>query len=106
MMVVHIFGFDEEEVKRIERSGSARRIKRAWIKRGYQFQLSLYGALTSMETGESGYCRIEVLLNCPWTERIVHLIYDFFQALKPPSPYSIWIYDQARDALKQVGSYK
>lgn len=101
-----IFKFDAEEVKRIAESGAAKRVKREWILKGYKHQLSLYGALKNRETGESGYSRIEVLMNVPWTQRVVHLIYDFFQALKPPSPYSIWIYDHERDSVRQVGSYK
>lgn len=100
------FGFDEREIKRIEKTYGAKRIKREYIKKGYEFQLSLYGVLSDREKDESGYHRIEVLLNVPWTQRALHLIYDFMKALKPPSPYSIWIYDDSREAIKMVGSYK
>ena len=104
--VITFAHLDVEEIKRTAESGSAKRVKREWIKKGYEHQLSLYGALTNRETEETGYSRIEVLMNVPWSYRSVHLIYDFFQALKPPSPYSIWIYDHERDSVRQVGSYK
>lgn len=98
--------FDAEEIRRIDESGAAKSVKRHWIKAGYDQQFSLYGVVTNRETGESGYKRIEVLSNTPLTERIVLLIYGFFDYFKPESPYTIWVYDLARDSVKQVGAYK
>ena len=98
--------FDAEEIRRIDESGAAKRVKRHWIKEGYNAQFSLYGVVTDRETGESGYKRIAVLSNGGLTERIVDLIYEFFQYFKPESPYTIWIYDEDRDSVKQVGAYE
>ena len=96
---------DLEEIKRIDRSGSAKRVKREWIKKGYDQQMSLYGVLTNREEGESGYCRIEILANIPYSEKVVFLIYQFFLDFKPPRPYTIWIFNKDREALRQVGRY-
>lgn len=101
-----IWEFDAEEVKRIAESGSAKRVKREWIKKGYEYQLSLYGVLLHTEVGESEYKRIEVLMDVPWTEEALHLIYDFFKMFKPPSPYSIWLYNDERGAVTEVGRYE
>lgn len=98
--------FDAEEIKRIHESGSAKRTKREWIKRGYSELLSLYGVVTDVELDESGYKRIEILSNVLYTERIVLLLFDFFDYFKPVSPYTIWIYDRERDSIRQVGAYQ
>lgn len=96
---------DLEEIARIERSGSAKSVKREWIKKGYDQQMSLYGVLTDREADESGYCRIEILSNVLYSEKIVLLIYGFFNDFKPARPYTIWIYDGARESVLQVGRY-
>lgn len=96
---------DAEEIKRIEESGSAKRVKREWIKKGYDQQMSLYGVLTDSLQDESGYCRIEILSNVLYSEKIVFLIYQFFLDFKPARPYTIWIFDREREALSQVGRY-
>lgn len=98
--------FDAQEIKRIHESGSAKSVKRQYIKEGYEYQLSFYGVLANSETGEKGYCRIEVLSNTPYDERIVALIYEFFYDFKPSRPYSIWIYNKDRDSVKVVGRYR
>lgn len=98
--------FDADEVKRIHESGSAKSVKRKWIKEGYTWQLSLYGVLTDREQGESGYVRTEILSNEPYDEATLSMIYQFFHDLKLPTPYSIWIYDKGRDAVRRVGVYK
>ena len=98
--------FDAEEIRRIHESGSAKRTKREWIKQGYSELLSIYGVVTDAETGESGYKRIEILSNALYTERVVLLIYEFFDYFKPVSPYTIWVYDRDRDSVRQVGAYK
>jgi len=98
--------FDADEIRRIDESGAAKRVKRHWIKQGYDQQFSLYGVVTDGETGESGYKRIEILSDALLTERVIALIYHFFDYFKPESPYTIWIYDVSRDSIKQVGAYK
>lgn len=98
--------FDADEIKRIDASGGARRVKRKWIKDGYDQQFSLYGVVTDAETGESGYKRIEILSNTLLTERVLLNIHAFFEYFKPESPYTIWIYDEARESIKQVGAYE
>lgn len=96
---------DAEHLKQIAQSAGAKSTKRRWIKRGYDAQLSLYGVITDATTEESHYCRIEILSNTPYTERIVALVYGFFQQLKPSTSYTIWIYDHERQGLKEVGRY-
>ena len=98
--------FDVNEVKRIDMSGSSRRVKRQWIKEGYSHQMSLYGVAFDTETGGKGYKRIEILSNRPWTQHIVLAIYDWFSYMIPGSPYTIWIYDGPRDSISIVGRYE
>lgn len=98
--------FDADEIKRIHESGSAKSVKRQWIKEGYDQQLSLYGVITDREADESGYKRIEVLSNMIFNEVTLLLIYHFFKSFIPESPYTIWIYDKDRESVKQVGAYK
>lgn len=96
---------DVEHLKQVAQSGGAKSIKRRWIKEGYDAQLSLYGVLTDKTISENHYSRIEVLSNVPYNERTVALLYEFFKELKPPTSYSIWIYDAERDSVRQVGKY-
>lgn len=97
---------DSEHLKQIAQSAGAKSVKRRWIKKGFDKGLSLYGVITNKETDESYYSRIEVLSNTPYTERIIALLYDFLKELKPPTSYSIWVYDFKRDKVKQVGKYE
>lgn len=97
--------FDAQEIQRLEETASAKTTKRHWIKQGYDQQMSLYGVVTDHELGESGYKRIEILSNTPYTERIVHEIYYFFLYFKPAHPYTIFIYDKDRDSVREVGRY-
>ena len=98
--------FDADEIRRIHASGAAKSVKREWIKKGYDQQLSLYGVVTDGEEDESGYKRIEILSDALYSERIVALVFQFFEYFKPESPYTIWIYDESRDSMRQVGAYK
>jgi len=98
--------FDAEEISRIHESGAAKSVKREWIKNGYDQQMSLYGVVYDASTDEAGYKRIEILSDAIFNERIVTLIFKFFEYFKPESPYTIWIYSIERDSIKQVGSYK
>ncbi|TKJ36878.1 hypothetical protein CEE36_11365 [candidate division TA06 bacterium B3_TA06] len=98
--------FDADEIRRIHESGAAKRVKREWIKKGYDQQMSLYGVVTDEALDEAGYKRIEILSDTLYDDRIVALIFEFFQYFKPESPYTIWIHSTERDALKQVGAYK
>lgn len=68
--------------------------------------MSLYGAFTDKETGESRGLRIEILSNTPYTDRITHMILSMFEHIHPVSKYTIWIYDKDLDAIKCVGRYK
>lgn len=106
-MTMNIFtpAIDAEHLKKIAKSGGAKSIKRRWIKEGYDQGMSLYGVVTDLETKVSHYCRIEVLSNAEYNERVVALLYDFFKELKPPTSYSIWIYNADKDSVKQVGKY-
>jgi len=101
-----IVAFDAQQIKEIAESASSRTTKRRWIKEGYSHQLSLYGVNTDSEKGESSYKRIEVLSNTPWTERIVALLYEWFNYMVPGAAYTLWIYDVTRDSFKIVGEYK
>ena len=101
-----IWGFDAEEIRRIHESAGSKSVKRKWIKEGYQYQISIYGVLTHVEAEESEYKRIEILSDVPWTEEIITLIYHFFHRFKPPAPYSIWLYNDERGAVTEVGRYQ
>lgn len=98
--------FDVNEVKKMATSAGSRSMKRKWIKEGYSHLLSLYGVAVDAETGDRGYKRIEVLSNRPWTERVVLAIYEWFNYMIPGSPYTIWLYDGARDSITIVGRYE
>lgn len=98
--------FDAEEIKRIHESARAKSVKREWVKRGYDQQMSLYGVVTDEQLEESGYKRIEILSDVLYDDRIVALIFEFFDYFKPESPYTIWIYSKDRDSIRQVGAYK
>lgn len=102
----HLYRIDSEELKRIDASGSSRRVKREYLKKGYNIAMSLYGAFTNKETNESRGLRIEILSNTPYTDRITLMILSFFEHIHPVSKYTIWIYDKTLDALKCVGRYK
>lgn len=98
--------FDVNEVDKIAKSARSRLVKREWIKQGYSHQLSLYGVAFDATTGGKGYKRIEVLGTRPWTQRVVLGLYDWFTYMIPGSPYTIWIYDAARDSISIVGRYE
>ncbi|GAH02983.1 unnamed protein product [marine sediment metagenome] len=68
--------------------------------------MSLYGVLHDDEKDEDHYCRIEVLSDAPFKEKDVALIYDFFQMIKPTTAYSIWIYKNKTEEIKNVGRYR
>jgi hypothetical protein len=72
---------------------------------GYVHALSLYGVLTDKTSGRSEYRRIEVLSNVFWTDKIVELIYRFFQKIKPAKTYTIWLYSEKHKGLLLVGVY-
>lgn len=73
--------------------------------KGYVYALSFYGVLTDNTTGKSEYRRIEVVSNVFWTGEIIELIYRFFQKVKPPKIYTIWLYNKERRALSMVGAF-
>lgn len=95
-----------EELIRIDRSAGARSLKREYVKLGYDNQMSTYGVLRDKETGDLNSCRIEVLSNTSFTERIVFLIYQTLYQLKPQYHYTIFIYDKDRDAIRMIGAYE
>lgn len=103
--MLHLEDIDPEGLKRISNSPSSRSIKRAYIKQGYDQQMSFYGTLFNKETGKLHHCRIEVLSDVTYTERIVFLIYETFKTLKPPYNYTIWIYNHEKDSIQQVAKY-
>lgn len=105
-MVEFIDAIDVEHLKKIALSGSSKSVKRLWIKRGFDQQISLYGVLHDERDDSDHYCRIEVLSDVPYTEPIVALIYDFFQLIKPTTAYSIWIYSDERESVKNVARYR
>lgn len=104
--MTHLYRIDAEELKKIDKLGSSRRMKRIYIKQGYNITMSLYGAFTDTETNKSFGIRIEILSNTPYTDRITHMILSFFEHIHPKSNYTIWIYDKDKDALKCVGRYR
>ncbi|GAG68339.1 unnamed protein product [marine sediment metagenome] len=75
---------------------SSRRLKREWIKKGYNQQMSLYGVIFDQEIDDRSYKRIELLSNTPFTKEMFHLIRWFFQSFIPMKSYTIWIYDKDR----------
>ncbi len=97
--------FDADEIKGLEELAGAKTLKRHWIKEGYDQQMSLYGVVTNEALDESGYKRIEILSNTNYTEKIISLIYYFFRYFKPEAPYTLWIYDEALESIKEIGAY-
>lgn len=77
-----------------------RAIKRKYIKLGFVHQIALYGVLKNNETKAETYRRIDIMLNAPLTHESFTRIYDFFNYIKPPAKYSIWIYG---DEDKEIG---
>ena len=104
--VSHLYRIDAKELKRIDASSSSRRVKREYIKQGYNIAMSLYGAFTDRETDKSFGLRIEILSNVPYTEKITYMILSMFEHIHPVSRYTIWIYDGDKEAIKCVGRYK
>lgn len=96
---------DLEAVKRLQERGMSRHIKRKWIKRGYTRQISLYGAIYNHDDDKHYYRRYEVLSNVPYTQRLIYILYEFFEVTLPPYAYSIWIYDQSKESVGLVAYY-
>lgn len=74
------------------------------MKKGYNVHVSLYGVQWNKEEDRGQYVRVEILMRIPWTERNIATLYDWFKTLKLLPPYSIWIYDDERDAVRMVWS--
>ncbi len=83
----------------------SRRLKREWIKKGYDQQMSLYGVVFDQQKDELQYRRIEILSDGPFTKELFSLIYWFFKDLIPPKSYTIWILNHKTQEVKQVGEY-
>lgn len=105
MAKVFLEAVDTEELKREQDTGDSRVVKRKWIKLGFSHQMSLYGALAIRDQDRHEGRRIEVLSNQPYTERIVHLLYEFFREIPPLARYTIWIYNANQEGLRMVGRY-
>jgi len=84
---------------------ASRTLKRQLIKRGYTWQISLYGVQTNTATKKSEYRRIEILSNKPYTRNTLVLIYGFFGEFIPPYKYSIWTYNASTDDLDMAKGY-
>jgi hypothetical protein len=80
-------------------------IKNAAATYGYKWQMSMYGVLTDVETGVSEYRRIEVLSNAMYQGVDIEFIYRFFNALKPASTYTIWLYNKKTESITLVRGY-
>jgi hypothetical protein len=95
---------DLEMVRRLMNSAKgsleAKALKDELHSLGYTYAMSLYGVLTNKETSRSEYRRIEILLDVSPNERIVNLLYRFFQVMKPIKTYSVWVYDHEVDSVK------
>jgi hypothetical protein len=95
---------DVQMVKRLMESAKgsleAKALKDELHSLGYTYAMSLYGVLTNKETSRSEYRRIEVLLDVSPNERIVNLLYRFFQTNHPIQTYSVWVYDHEIDSVK------
>lgn len=86
-------------------SPKSRTVKRQLIKKGYTWQLSIYGVQKTHENNEREYRRIEVLSNIIYTEKIVHQIYYYFENFIPSAKYTIWTYTGETDNLEQEGAF-
>lgn len=97
---------DLESVRKLMSSAKgaveAAKIKDALRGEGYKYEMSLYGVLKAVETNRLEYRRIEVLTNILGNERIINLIYRFFQTNKPIKTYTIWIYNSELDSIRLV----
>ena len=83
----------------------SRRVKREYIKQGYDQQMSLYGVVSEKEKGDFHYKRIEILSDKPFTDELLKLVYYFFKEFIPPESYTIWILDSANERIRPVGEF-
>lgn len=105
MSLAFINGIDADELRREQDAGDSRSVKRKWIKLGFSHQMSLYGALAFRAQDRHEGRRVEVLSNQPYTEKIVHQLYEFFRLIPPLARYTIWIYNANQEGLRMVGRY-
>jgi hypothetical protein len=105
MVVEYPFPFNPEDLRHLYQGEAARLTKRQLIKSGFKHQISLYGVLTDQTTGTSVSRRIEVFSDQPYTERLVMLVHQFFQELKPLKPYTLWTLRSRETEITQVGAY-
>jgi len=96
---------DVEELKKEQEQGDSRQVKRLWIKLGFKYQMSLYGALRLTDDDRHEGRRIEILSNTAYDNRIVFMIYEFFRRIPPLARYTIWVYDGKREGIRIVGRY-
>lgn len=83
----------------------SRRLKRKYIKEGYDQQISFYGVIKNKEKDDREYRRIEILSNIFMTRELIDKLYYWFHEMIPPRPYTIWIYDVLKDSVAQVGAF-
>lgn len=91
-----------EHLRKVSMLEQVQTVKRKYVKLGFVHQLALYGLLYNKETDKETYRRIDVMLNEPITQDAFTRIYDFFQVIKPPAPYSIWIYGNEEKEIAEV----
>ena len=84
---------------------NSKAVKRKYIKLGYIFQLSVYGATSDRKTGEVKGMRVEILAKHLYSADDLRDIYFFLMQFIPMYTYSIFIYDNDKGDLNLVGKY-
>lgn len=97
--------FDAEKIISEADASNSRVVKRDLIKRGLVYQISFWGAVTTISTDKSEARRYEVFSSTPYMEREIYLIKHVLAEIRPPYNYSIWEYDHKRKAIRVISHY-
>lgn len=83
----------------------SRKVKREWIKRGYEHQLSFYGAIHDNQKKDYEGRRIEVLSNVQYNPENLKFIMGLFDVYIPKHRYVILTYDGKENQINLVGVF-
>lgn len=99
------FNFDVEALIAESDRHASKRVKREWLKKGYSYQMSLYGAVYNEDEDKFTARRIEILSDYPWIPRTLKAVADGFNEYMPHFRYSIWAFSHSALNLKLIGGY-
>jgi hypothetical protein len=82
-----------------------RRLKRAIIKEGFIYQLTLYGALHDNANDKTTARRIDIYSRKHFAQRTFNFLVKLFIEFPPKQEFSIWTYDSEKNDLQLKGKY-